>query len=101
VRATAIVVAYEFFNDQPEVPFIDRDEVVEALAADGADQSFAESVGCRRSRRSLQDASPEADQFGVEARRKYSVAVVNQKVVRVVRCEKNSRNCWMVQSAVG
>ena len=38
MRATAIVVAYELFDDQPEVPLVERDEVVEALAADRANQ---------------------------------------------------------------
>ena len=81
-------MAYELFDDPPEVPLVDRDEVVETLAADGPDQPFAESVGCRGSRRSLQDVDAEAVQFGIEARRKDPVAVVNQKAVRVVGNEK-------------
>jgi hypothetical protein len=81
VRPTAIIVAREFFDDPPEVALVDRDEVVKALPADGADQPFAESVGCGRSRRSFQDANPEAVQCGVEARRKDPVTVMDKKAV--------------------
>jgi hypothetical protein len=79
MRPTPVIVACEFFDDAPEVPLVDRDEVIEALPANRADQPFAEGIGCRGSRRSFQDAHAESFQFVVEARRKDPVAVVNQK----------------------
>lgn len=83
VRAAAIVVACELFDGAPGVPFVERDEIVEALPADRANQSFAEGIGGRDSSRSLQDVDAEAFQFAVEARRKDPVAVVNQESVRM------------------
>jgi hypothetical protein len=81
-------MACELFDDQSEVPLVDRDQVVEAFPADGADQPFAVSVRCGRSRRGLQDVNPEAVQFGIKARRKDPVTVMNQKAVWVIRGEK-------------
>jgi hypothetical protein len=60
VRTAAIVMAYEFSDDPPEVPLVDRDQVVEALPSDGADQPLAERVGRRRSRRGFQHANAKA-----------------------------------------
>ena len=68
MRAAAIVMAYKLVDDSPEVPLVDRDQEVEALPSDGADQPFAEGVGCGRSGWSFQDVHAEAFQFGVEAR---------------------------------
>jgi hypothetical protein len=83
-----IVVAYELINNSSEVSFLDRDQLVGTLPADGGDQPFAECVACWRSRRSLQDPNAEAFQFGVEASRKDPVTVTDQKAVSVVRGEK-------------
>ncbi len=88
MRATAIVMAPELVDDPSEMPLVDRDEVVEKLPADGADQPFAKGIGCRCSRRRLEDVNAEAVQFSVEARRKDPVAVVDQESVRVVGGEK-------------
>jgi len=88
MRPAPIVVADEFSDDPPEVPLVDRDEIIEALPADRTDHSFAEGIGCRGSRRSFQDANAEAFQFVVNARRKDPVAVANQKSVRMVDGEK-------------
>ena len=60
-------MAYELIDDSSEMPLVDRDEVVETLPADGADQPFAEGVGCGRARWGFQDMDAEAVQFGVEA----------------------------------
>jgi hypothetical protein len=89
VRAAAIVMAREFFDDPPEMPLVDWDEVVETLAEDGADRPFAEGVGCRSSRRSPQDVDAKAFPFGVETRRKDRVTVMDQEAVSVVSGARN------------
>jgi hypothetical protein len=81
-------MAYELIDDSPEVPLVDGNQVVETLPSDGADQPFAERVGGRRSRRSLQDVHAAGFQFGVEASGKDPVAVVDQESVGMVNGEK-------------
>jgi hypothetical protein len=46
-------MAYGLIDDSPEVPIVNADEVVEALAADGADQPFAEGIGLSRQLRPM------------------------------------------------
>jgi hypothetical protein len=53
----------EFGEDTPQMTFVDWDQVVEALAADGSDQAFAECIRRRRSYQRLQGSHPEALQF--------------------------------------
>ena len=47
VRTTAIVVANELFSDQTQVSMVDRNQIIQTLAADGTDESLAASVGFR------------------------------------------------------
>jgi hypothetical protein len=44
VRATAIVMHDELRQHQPQVSFVDRYQIVQALSAEGADESFAVGV---------------------------------------------------------
>lgn len=74
----------EVGDDLSQMAFVNRDQEVEASAADRANQSFAEPVGFGRSNRGLQDAHAETLHLGIEARRKDRVAVVNQKRVRLI-----------------
>jgi hypothetical protein len=51
VRAGVVVVALELAEDRPEVRLVQNDQVVEALAAQRADESFGDRVRPRRPHR--------------------------------------------------
>lgn len=45
MRASPIVIGNEFFKGQPQVPLIEREDIVQAFASDGPNQPFAVGVG--------------------------------------------------------
>ena len=59
MRASAIVMADEFVQDSLEMTLAQRDDPIQALSANRADQSLAKRVRLRRSSRRFQDADPE------------------------------------------
>ena len=87
VWTAPMVVGCKFVDDQLPVAFIDRDQVVEALTASRADQPLAVGVRCRRSNGSLQNAEAKASQLGIQAGREDRIAVMDHKLVRMVKSE--------------
>jgi hypothetical protein len=48
MRALLVVVRHKFTEDRQRVLLVEDDDVVEALAAQGADRSFGDCVGLWR-----------------------------------------------------
>ena len=67
---------------------IERDQVVQTLAPNGADQALAESVGLGGSGGGADGADAEALQREIEIGRKDGVAVVDHDLVRMVEDEE-------------
>ena len=51
----SVVVMHIFPQDRIQMPFVDDDQLVEALLTDGADPAFRVGIGIRRSNRRLDD----------------------------------------------
>jgi hypothetical protein len=81
-------MADELANNSPEVILSQRNEPIQAFSANRANQSLAEGVRLGCSGRRLQDAQSEAPQFGIEIRRKDTVAVMDHESVGMVESEK-------------
>ena len=81
VRASAIVVIRPFPKDAAEVAFAQRDEVVQALAANRADQPLAECVRLWATDWGFQRAHVEAGQGGIELYRECRAVVVEDEAV--------------------
>ena len=62
MRAAAIVVAYPFTKNPPQVSFTKRDQIVQALMANGSDQNFAKSLRRRTAEWCFQHADAETVQ---------------------------------------
>ena len=60
MRPGLVVMADEVAQHMSQVPFVHDDDVVEALSAEGADQTFSDSVRLRRGdwRQHRLDADP-------------------------------------------
>ena len=67
VRATPIVMRYPLGQDLPQMPFIERNDVVETLSTRRPDQALAERVRLRRADRCFQDAKIHRSQGVVNA----------------------------------
>src|ERR1700740_155609 len=61
-----------------------RDHEVEALAANGTDQSLAESVGLGRTRRRLQNSDSEIFDGLIQLGGKCAVAIMNQGAITML-----------------
>ena len=48
MRACSIVIGTEFFQSQVQVPFVNRNEIVQTLPANRADEPLAVGIGDRR-----------------------------------------------------
>ena len=66
---------------------VDWNEVIQALATQGSNQSFTESISRRRPDRSLQDADAKASKLRIHLRREDRVTVTNHKTVRMVELQ--------------
>ena len=84
VGTAAIVMDHPLKKDVAEVAFGQRNEEVEALAPNGSNEPFAESICLRATNRCFQDADTEPGQFMIHARREDRIPVVNEKSVRMV-----------------
>jgi hypothetical protein len=81
VRSSPIVMSRPFPQDQADMLLTDRDDPVETLSADRADQSFAERVRLRRTNRRPQNPNRHALQRSVESCGKYGIPVVDHERV--------------------
>src|ERR1700677_705965 len=79
---------------------VERDQIIQTLAPDRADQAFAECVRFRSPNWCFQDSNAEAFKLFVQRRREDGIPVVNHKTIGMMNA-RNSRNCWIVHSAVG
>ena len=59
MRALRVVVGDELAQNRVQMPLIQDDDVIEALAPQGADDSLGDSIRARGSDRSEQGCSPE------------------------------------------
>jgi hypothetical protein len=81
VRASAIVVIRPFPKDAAEVAFAQRDEVVQTLPANCADETLAECVRLWAADWGLQGAHTKARQGGIEVCRECRAVVVEDEAV--------------------
>ncbi len=68
VRAAPVVVDLEFLHVPPQVAFVQRNQEVETLAADGPYQTLTMGIRLRRPNRRLEDPDAKALQFGIQIR---------------------------------
>ena len=86
---TAPIVVDDELRDNPlEVPLAKWDEIVEALTANGPDQSLNKTVRRRCPDRGLEYAHAKGFQLLIHSRGENSVPVVDQKSIRMVEGEK-------------
>ena len=81
---SSIVVGHPLGHDVSYMPLIERNEPVQTFAKCGSDQSFAERIRLRNSRRCLQRAQTHRPQDVVDGRREYRVAITHDEPVRLV-----------------
>lgn len=89
VGPAAVVVVHPLAEDQPEVALVERDEPVEAPAAQGPDESLAVRVRPGRPDGGSQDAQPEGAGGGVGL--EDGVAVVQEEAVAVIARDRLSK----------
>lgn len=77
-------MSHPLLENSPQVSLVQRNQEIQTLAADSADEAFAESVRLRRVERRLQDAQAHRLQCQIELRGVNFVAVVDQKPVRIL-----------------
>ena len=80
-RVGSNVISNVFFKSQAQVPLIDRDEIVQALAPDGPHESFAEGIRRWRLNRYSQYSHSEVVQRQIERRRKDGIAIMKDEPV--------------------
>ena len=78
VGSVAIVVGYEFTKDALQMSLVQRNQVVQALAPNGANQPLAISIRHWASNRCLQHFLAEAVQCRINLGRENTVTVVNE-----------------------
>ena len=100
VGTPTIVMHDELVDHQLQVPLVQRDEIVQTLATDGADEPLAKGVRLRRTNWSFEDAQAEASESSIHVGREDRIAVVDHEAIRMVE-HRDSRNCCVVHSAVG
>jgi len=83
MRASSIVISNEFLKGPPQVPFIEREEIVQAFASDGPHHSFAVGIGFGCLGGGSQHSHSEIVQRAVERRRKDRIAIVDDEPVRM------------------
>ena len=66
MRASAVVMSRPLADEGADLPFAERNDPVEAFAAERTDHSLAEGIGLRRARRRLQDLDTEVGDRGIE-----------------------------------
>jgi hypothetical protein len=90
VGTTAIVMAYPFGQDLPQMSLVERNEVVERFATRRSDQSLAERVRLRDVGWSFQHAKIHGAQGVVNSGREDGVAVVHHESVRFIADQEAS-----------
>jgi hypothetical protein len=90
VGTAAIVTDHPLKKDAAEVAFAQRNEEAEALAPNGSNEPFAESICLRATNRCFQDADIEPGQFMVQTRREDGIPVMNEKSVRMVAGQRGA-----------
>jgi hypothetical protein len=71
-------------QDLPQMPLIERNEMVETFATRRSDQSFAKRVRLRDASRCFQHAKPHRPQGVVNRGGKHGIAIVHHEAVRFV-----------------
>src|ERR1700687_3388882 len=85
---TAVVMDREFFQRQPEVTLVDRNQIVHALTTKRSYEACAKCIRRGRPHGSFQNARTEAFQRLIQGQRKDRIAVVNHEPVGVVECKE-------------
>ena len=96
-----IVVSDPHVKDSTEMSLAERDHEVQALAAQGADQTFTERIRLRNANRRLEYHQTHGFKGPVDLFRVNRVAIVDHEPVRVWSPGTTIRNCCAVHSAVG
>ncbi len=84
VRSSPIAMSRPFPQDSTDVLLTERDDPVETLSADRADQSFAERVRLRRTNRRPHNPNRHALQRCVESCGEYGIPVVDHESVGMI-----------------
>ena len=84
MRPSAIVMYGELLDGPSKMTFVERNQVVQALAPEGSDQPLAERIRHGRPDGRPDRAYAEPSQRFIQRRREDRVAVVNHEPVRMV-----------------
>ena len=84
MRTTPIVVKDPLGHDLPQMPLIERNEMVETFPPRRADQSLAKRIRLRDAGGRFQDARTHRPQRIVYRSREHGIAIVLHEPVRVV-----------------
>src|SRR5712692_976762 len=84
MRSALIIVGDPLFQYPAHMPFVQRNQEIEAFSPHGAHQSFTESVRLRRPIRSTQDSYAHRLQAGIKVMRINTVAVVEDESIRLL-----------------
>ena len=85
VRASPIVLRHPLGQDLPQLPFMERNDVVETFSTRRPDQVLTERVRLRRADRCLQDAQIHRLHCVVHSGRKHGIAIVHNERITVLR----------------
>ena len=83
MRAPVVVVSDPFRDDGPKMPFIQKNQPIQAFSTNGADDSFTGRIGLRRAWRRLQRPDPQLADGLVEMAREDAVTIMKQEFVLV------------------
>lgn len=81
MRASAIVVAHEFFEDDSKVSLVDWDQIIETFPPDGADEALAEGIGLGSPQRCFQHTYAEVLECEVERRRENGIPIMQDEPI--------------------
>ena len=102
--AVGVVVREVLLQHCRELAWSGDQEVVEAFAAQGADEAFGDGVHFRCSDWGADDADVGAGEHGVEGGGELAVPVADQEpelLGAVAKVDERLRACWVTQAPVG
>jgi len=88
VRATLTLVTHPLGEDRPQMPLIERNEMVVTFAPRCSNQALTKRVRLWDAGRCLQHANIHGPQYVVHGGREHGVAIMNHESVRVVATEE-------------
>ena len=88
VGSALVVVDCELRDGLSQMPFVERNEIVQTVPANGSDQAFAICVCRWRPNRTLQNAHAAVADRLIDGGGKDRIAVMDQEFVRVVEGQK-------------